>query len=269
MQRMTELPTCPTCGIPMERTASEVAEKRRQTRRQYCSYKCGRVSRRVERFERQCPACGGTNLLTQWEIDDGRLYCSMDCYMSVHRRKKRPCEKCGKMFVHEWREKFCSPRCYARSRKGAGNGNWRGGTTTKRGRVADWRARSWARATFESCVSCDAGRWEMHHIIPIRYFDGPWPLANFAENIVPLCDACHMRADADAYVAINAGQRPPFEERLPESILDRLARDGCLSEIREAVDWSPALANKRGRKVELPPGPWTSLQERADNARDA
>lgn len=124
------------------------------------------------------------------------------------------CHNCGKPFklkpwlVRQNQSKsglrFCSKACHsefmARERAGEASPQWVGGITTYRGK--GWliqRARAIERdnGTCQACGKHIGSSIPVHHIRPFRLFQSV-EAANALENLVCLCQSCHMKAETEA-----------------------------------------------------------------------
>lgn len=247
---------------PSERFPSIFATRR------FCNHACSsRWRERGRRLAQTCEACGAS-----FDIHASRgsaRFCSWACYQTEHARPPQTCETCGKQFVAYREQRHCSNECVPRSgsanpnfgnrysgrwtmpaeerlrlserRLGEGNPNWRGGSPGNNLYRMQRKAGDWARASLgNACSICGASPAEMHHVVPRRLFADPL-MPHFRQNLVMLCDRHHHAADAEFRRLLRQG-RPrdiPFAANLPPSILDRLARDGSVSRLDPACDFSP------------------------------
>lgn len=217
--------TCPECGKDVFYYASWP--------RKYCSHHCrglavGRA--KSQHYESTCEGCGAIYRVNP-HITRGR-FCSLKCHgtwLSEHRRGEnhprfgrkfgrptalpppltKPCERCGTSFItkqsHVTRRRFCSRSCYAAwqsetgANAGPNSGTWRGGYDPYYG--PSWRAAMRAvRQRDKVCVDCGTapnGReLDVHHIVPFRKYGRERHVeANALDNLVALCNVCHLRRE--------------------------------------------------------------------------
>lgn len=251
---------CAQCDGQIQLNKAEIREGRKKPRkREYCSRRCSGAARRDERVGK-CDVCG------ERTPRHTRKYCSQKCYMYVHKKKPRQCLICNsEYFPDNNGRKFCSTKCsgiasignqrwknrspwtmpaeirarFSRERTGSGNPRWSGGSPGNGIYPMQGFVSAWTLKTHQSCV-CGCPSTEVQHIVSRRLFAHPM-MANFAENLIGLCTRCHRRADGAQLRARRRGQRTHllFADRLPESILDQLQRDGCVSQLPRGLDWSP------------------------------
>ena len=99
-------------------------------------------------------------------------------------------------------KRFCSNSCHGLYKKvnesGANSAQWVGGITTYRGK--GWTEARRAAVIRDSGVCQDCGKVvgssiPVHHIIPYRMFNSA-SKANSLENLVCLCQSCHMKVES-------------------------------------------------------------------------
>lgn len=122
---------------------------------------------------------------------------------------EKECKNCGNIFFRKpWQlnsrgvtGEFCSPYCMGDYRKKNQSGEnsplWVGGITTYRGK--GWKdAREMAiqrdRGVCQKCGVYKGNSIPVHHIKPFREFDSIHE-ANSLENLVCLCQSCHMKSE--------------------------------------------------------------------------
>lgn len=177
---------------------------------------------------RTCPVCAVEYLAHPVRLKHGRqTTCSRECSYALRRPKTAPrttlhCVICAAVFVrtpdrlaHARHVRVCSRAChYAARRKGLSrrvvvkpyrsgrlHGQWLGGAHPYYG--ATWKAQRAAARVRDGGVCQDCGTTvaelgralDVHHIIPRRMF-ADMVAANDLSNLVSLCSACHVRADA-------------------------------------------------------------------------
>lgn len=121
-------------------------------------------------------------------------------------------------------------------RRGASNPNWRGGRQGAGEYGLQTYARRWAlRHLGERCQLCGSQTSvEVHHIVARRFFR-PASLANFPQNLMVLCRPHHRQIDGNGKGAAPPPREIPFVDRVPESILQALERDGWVSSLPEGL----------------------------------
>ena len=165
-----------------------------------------------------CEICGKS--FSGW-VYRKRRFCSRLCANknaarqpkpSARRPEKfitRPCARCGKLFTDhviqfETRNrKHCSLECahdaLSENRRGKNNPNWTGGTAEPDAYGPNWerQKRKAKRRDSHTCQICGYKSGGMryldvHHIIPVKEFNGNWRKANALSNLVSLCRKCHI-----------------------------------------------------------------------------
>ncbi len=150
-------------------------------------------------------------------------FCSRQCTSEFGARQPKPnarkpeihitleCATCVKEYqttTHQVRlrgSKFCSLACSgvacANRMRGPRNPNWKGGITSHE-YGENWGAqkRKTKRRDNHTCQVCgyrSGGNvyLDVHHIIPIREFDGDWKKANELTNLISLCRCCHPKVE--------------------------------------------------------------------------
>lgn len=87
-------------------------------------------------------------------------------------------------------------------RRGEDNPNWTGGTADPDAYGPNWgrQKRKAKKRDEHSCQVCSyksggSKYLDVHHIIPIKHFDGDWQTANELTNLISLCRPCHTRVE--------------------------------------------------------------------------
>lgn len=225
------------------------------------------------KVETTCPGCDARFLVPAHQLRNGRRkFCSGSCYYKQHATTPILCQTCGRPFVskgYNKRTKHCSAECWPRSgennpnfgkrhpglfqwsaayrlrmseeRMGAGNPRWSGGSQTNQKFQHQSFVRTWAMTNLEPhCAVCGSSVVDIHHIVPRRYFQ-PVRLAHFAQNLMLLCVAHNRPLGTVIQRAMKARklQEIPYIDRLPQSILSALERDGLVSTPMPECDYSP------------------------------
>lgn len=181
----------------------------------FCSVDCQMERRKSEglparsrRVELECEGCGETFSTARSNAENGKKYCSMECYKNDSQADYVTCETCGEDFyvkgsyVDEAR--FCSQDCYgewlSETNSGKDSWHWKGGQQNYgEGWTPEKRRRVRRRDGYE-CAICGTsqddhdGRLHVHHIVPARDFEDA-ERRNAMDNLITLCQPCHMRAE--------------------------------------------------------------------------
>lgn len=184
----------------------------------YCSAECR---------TRQCMGCGKRFVLAGRE----KTYCSSRCAMSGERNPNFGAKRPG-MFQHS--QEFRSS--LSTDRMGPNNPNWKGGAGGQGKYGSQSYARQWAMEHIgRKCEQCEATQsLEVHHIVARRHFADP-SLSNFPQNLMVLCRTHHRRIDGNGWTQGRPLRETPFVDRLPESILQALERDGLVSSLPDGI----------------------------------
>lgn len=144
-----------------------------------------------------------------------RRFCSRYCkdrWWSEWRQETVLCLYCQKPFrrsrIHQTNKnkKFCSRACYLkhlRTQVGENNSNWRGGPCYYGPRWGEYVEQ--ARERDQVCQGCgktpeqNGVALDVHHIVPIREFNGDWEGANQLSNLKCLCKQCHRKYQEREY----------------------------------------------------------------------
>lgn len=151
-------------------------------------------------------------------------FCSRQCVAEFAAKQPKPnsqkpeihiqltCEICGKLYqttTHQVRERgsrFCSRKCMgiakSNTMRGEGNPNWNGGTLDPDAYGPNWgrqsrKAKKRDKHTCQVCGYKSGGDriLDVHHIKPIKEFNGNWKLANQLYNLISLCRPCHRKVE--------------------------------------------------------------------------
>lgn len=205
--------TCEHCGTPFVARLTEV----KKGYGRYCSQPCYWATLRAS-VERTVTACGSCGAAIDHLVTEPRRFCSHACKgkgLISNIRSYAPtgydgqCEVCGTPFrvTKRRRGRFCSSACWGQwlsesgATTGENNSRWRGGPKVWYG--ASWPyARRACRHRDKVCQGCgvsssQTGRaLDVHHLIPFRTFGPARHLeANRLENLVALCQVCHMKRE--------------------------------------------------------------------------
>lgn len=156
---------CNECGGEYKVKPSEVHITK------YCSMKCKRDAWESEPVENECPICGDT------------------FFMKPHRANVTCSDECRERYMSEMHS-------------GEKNPSWQGGEIGYYGPGWFDRREEVIERDEEECQVCSMDRkmhqrvkdsdLNVHHIIPIRKFDGNFQSANSLNNLVTLCSNCHV-----------------------------------------------------------------------------
>lgn len=195
---------CDYCGEKFNRRSDKIRDNN------FCSPQCYKASGRVKV---QCPHCKQWFEAWKSQVDSGKgKYCSKECYARTLGDPpiERACKNCGGTFtVRAYKVKngegiFCCRQCQWEYKRGPNAVNWRGGWKDYYG--TEWEAASRAtrkRADYK-CEHCGKPQskcsraLDVHHIIPVRNFKTPND-ANFPNNLIALCVACHKKMEVKGY----------------------------------------------------------------------
>lgn len=175
-----------------------------------------------------CPTCSRPFELNGHE----KTYCSSACKPRAGSSNPNYGKRHPGMFQH-------SPEVRALlsdAHLGAGNPNWKGGGSDPGARRMQTYARKWAlRHIGHSCQQCSATEdLEVHHVVARRYFQDH-RLSHFPQNLMVLCRKCHRSVDGNQRKDKAQLHEIPFVDRVPQSILDLIARDGSVSSLPSDV----------------------------------
>lgn len=219
--------TCLQCGISFYRPKG--MSQRQWTTRRFCSSSCSGTYR-THRVAKICQRCGVSFSVIASRTD--ARFCSQTC---ISEQVVQSCVYCGTAYhikrSHAHKRQTCSRRCAAllrgkekrsprqgksqsastRAKVAAGLRRYFNNDPTKhpryRGGHSHYRGPSWyeqrekARARDgTACRVCGVTqeqlgkRLSVHHITPFRYFADS-RVANHIDNLISLCQSCHMKAE--------------------------------------------------------------------------
>lgn len=212
---------CETCGKEFRQS--------KNGRRRFCSVGCNpKAPKNSKRNTPSDPAkhtmytCQECHKIFEGWTYRNQKFCSKRCSGAYGARQPRPkarrpenhldliCETCGKTYtVHKIyntgkrHSRFCSVACRAEwtsfAKRGPGNPNWTGGENpSKYG--PNWlsqarKARKRDKQLCQVCKTKPCRRLDVHHIIPIKDFNGDWENANKLENLITLCRVHHFQVE--------------------------------------------------------------------------
>lgn len=194
--------TCECCGKVFDRIPAKFSKGKT-----YCSPEC-RALGRISKVERTCAHCGKrfkVGLAVSKRTPS--KYCSQECMaLAFTHGSEQPCAHCGKLFyvrpsTLKNGRKYCSRKCSGAATRGANHPFWRGGTLSSYG--TNWRGLR--KVAYErdggDCQVChrkrlkSERRFQVHHIVKARYFNGDSEAANDPRNLITLCPQCHAKAE--------------------------------------------------------------------------
>lgn len=193
--------------------------------RRFCSKECRLKSGWIEKRKWHIYICEWCNKeFNSWESRQNR-FCSSQCRSEFGAQQPKTrknstvyvtkiCEYCSKKYkltlayTKLRKSRFCSEQC--RSNKmsiemqGENNPNWNGGTVDQSAYGPNWerQKRKAKRRDNHTCQVCSyksgGNRFlDVHHIIPIKTFDGDYKSANKLDNLISLCRTCHAKVEKD------------------------------------------------------------------------
>jgi hypothetical protein len=212
-ESLVDTDECNWCGETFHVKPSQVGN--------YCSREChgkwrtenGLPAKRRQ-VPLQCPECGEGFTTAQSNIEDGRRFCSRECYINSRSGKNVNCEVCGDGFyaydTYVDDARFCSQDCYgvwlSENKSGENSWHWRGDErdTERPGYGAGWseqkrglvRDRDRRRCTEcgmheQQHVEGHGMKLHVHHEVNARESSNP-AVYNAARNLRALCIGCHM-----------------------------------------------------------------------------
>lgn len=213
--------TCSQCGKPFLASKNSV---------RYCSAQCRKAAGWTDRDESKhetltCVQCGKP---FEGYTYRKRRFCSRLCASLYAAQKglckgqpRKPesyitltCEICGRSYKrHKFilddenrNSRFCSVECRSihtsQAYRGEGNPHWTGGTLPLSAYGPNWgrqnrKARRRDKHTCQVCGYVSGGDTilDVHHIRPLKEFDGDWQTANRLSNLITLCRDCHAAVE--------------------------------------------------------------------------
>lgn len=219
---------CQHCGKSFKVTKSQ-AKKRK-----FCSKTCSnRFNQPITKRDTFiCEWCNEE--FESWTCRPNR-FCSNQCRSEFAARQPKPnaqkpeihitldCAYCGNPYettIHQVRlrgSRFCSIECrgamWSIEARGENNPNWTGGSADPDAYGPNWnrqkrRAKKRDNHTCQVCSYKSGGNryLDVHHIIPVKQFDGDWETANRLKNLICLCRRCHVKVEKG---------KIPCQSRLP------------------------------------------------------
>jgi len=172
----------------------------------HCSKECQLNHAHSERPSFTCEVCGRVfNVPPSTPQHNACRFCSPQCAGTDVESIQKICKYCGKAYTvipsRADISRFCSRKCknavQTKEFSGPNNPSWKGGPIDDYGH--NWESqRRLALERDKVCLLCGAPRsqcgyeLDVHHIIPMREFDGNWEAANCLSNLVALCRNCHL-----------------------------------------------------------------------------
>lgn len=222
---------CATCGEEVVRhpsTSEQMGDY--EIKNHFCDKECesqykstewvedGHPSWVENTVEMSCDECSKDIEVNEYYLDkQNNFFCSNSChYTHMTGQTHANCDWCDGRFELKTAQRnsdseryFCTHNCYrnwmSKWQRGDKNPAWRGGKVHYYG--PNWnqaRIRVLDRDD-EECKGCGMTRddhyknhgrdLEIHHITPLREFDGDFEAANDINNLVTLCIQCHAKAE--------------------------------------------------------------------------
>lgn len=201
---------CEQCGKPFT-VQKAVFEKRGA---KYCTQECAIEARKTQ-ADCTCLQCGKSFKAYLANLKNGAgKYCSRRCWANAQIENiDCVCPTCNKAFtvkpnrIKRGGSIYCSKECHrvAQSllQRGENSHFWRGGIGRNAYRGPNWnqqRKLAYARDKGE-CQHCGKKpqkgkrKFQVHHIKPLREFNGDFIAANQLTNLITLCHQCHGKAE--------------------------------------------------------------------------
>jgi predicted nucleic acid-binding Zn ribbon protein len=186
---------CDWCGNEMKRQPNRVNDL------VFCGNKCrAEYQKDNSRVIKSCKNCGDDFEVVETMLKyDPRDYCSNGCYSDAHSRIVE-CSNCGDSFnkhlsrVRSPGDNFCSVSCLHEKYRGSDHPSWSGGEQYYGPNWSETRDKILERDSHQ-CQECGATEeLHIHHIIPLRSFDG-YEEANSEDNLITLCVGCHAAVE--------------------------------------------------------------------------
>lgn len=203
---------------------------------------------------RKCEHCGKDVWKYQSQIDGYKMsFCSRECQHAWRTGKKdttkkkgeyKTCQICSKEFYcypYEVKtKKACSPSCSYKLqsiegiRSGENCNFWTGGFDQYRG--PNWNPQKAAARKRDKniCKICGKTKKEegkqltVHHIVPFRFFNNDYNIANKLENLITICSECHGKMESHGWLEV------PDEYK---HLLDGVVPQEQIVMVRKYSDW--------------------------------
>ena len=183
----------------------------RSSQSKYCSKKCKQIASRTQIVS----TCANCNKSFAHRMSRARIFCGRDCqydYKHITSRITLICAACNKEFrVFRFESKkrtYCSMKCWYSNSNGERSGEhhpgWKGGHSEDYRYGPDWPKISYRVRKRDGwiCQICSKyskarGKYahQVHHIVPLRKFNGDIDAAHSLENLITLCTSCHRRVE--------------------------------------------------------------------------
>ena len=231
---------CATCGDEVVRSPSLVDEMGEyDINNHFCDKECESEYKSREwvgenhpswvdnEVEESCDECGERIEVNEYYLDkQDHFFCSKECH-DLHQTGEThaDCDWCGERFELTARQRstktdrsFCTHNCYrlwlSEFQTGEKNPAWEGGKPRHYG--PNWHSsrRNVLERDDEKCQGCAMTRDEhyekygrdlnVHHITPLREYDGDFASANELDNLITLCTQCHVEAEHEDLESVGA-----------------------------------------------------------------
>lgn len=221
--------TCAHCGADVRGVNQSKRRNGEPSENVFCSRKCYDDSRTKVRNDRaqNCEYCGNSYIRHTLKGNNNKRFCSSVCRFLGLKAEPRNCVNCGcwmtpiklnastGKYISSSNGKVCSRECHlawirnnpVRKAKisaaftGEKHPNWQGGKLFLNHRSTwDRLADSIRDRDGHRCRSCGKSetdnrrRLDVHHIVPRRECLSA-EIADHPENLISLCDECHMRVE--------------------------------------------------------------------------
>lgn len=212
---------CKECNHEFETWPSKVGLNN------FCNASCmGKYYSRKGSIQCICRNCGKTFLKAKHTVKSKNVFCSQKCgniYKNSLRKERiqlscsfcgasierRPCEVSRAGRTHHFCNKSCMSEYLSQSMVGELNPCWQGGHDEYRG--PNWlrQRRAAKERDKNTCQQCNANGTNadlvVHHIVPYRFFNGDYKIANKIRNLITLCRSCHSKQESHYWDTVPHG----------------------------------------------------------------
>lgn len=225
--------TCDHCGEPFHIIPSKLDSQEHHFCSRPCQHKWNSIHRRGEKSHNWkggmatvfCEYCDTPIERYQCMLEkQDMFFCDMQCkgawhsenlsgeHSPIYKKVKVPCSQCGTIVLRhpcrmeEHKNHFCSKECFGKwiseNKSGVNSYQWNPDKTLL------YYGPGWRRISREirhrdnfQCCHCGISEkklgkaLDVHHVVPLRNFNGDYKSANRPDNLVSLCKSCHNQAE--------------------------------------------------------------------------